>query len=266
MSAKRKERNLTPDDGAWICISSSALHWDVQYLLGNAEVSVTGGRGGFETVTRPKRKGLTRYAGTPPYSMTLPLMIDAWIDDINAPGPNSRKPPPKFKSIEKNKKRQRARNRWRKYRDHNEPVNVQQYIDLLEDLALPEGKGKDPPTIRIYGRSIPSRLNGHAWKVNDIDLGRRMYDRRSGNLRRQVLTLSLQEDTGADLYKAQRRKSHKSGDGKKGAQRYTVKEGDTLQKIASRFYGDYTQWKKIAEANKIENPRKLKPGTVLKIP
>ncbi|MFB0563334.1 MAG: LysM peptidoglycan-binding domain-containing protein [Candidatus Lokiarchaeia archaeon] len=45
-----------------------------------------------------------------------------------------------------------------------------------------------------------------------------------------------------------------------------VKSGDTLKRIAAKVYGDPNQWRRIAKANNIVNPRKLKPGTELVIP
>lgn len=47
---------------------------------------------------------------------------------------------------------------------------------------------------------------------------------------------------------------------------YTVKKGDTLSGIASKFYGDASQWQKIATANGIKNPNALQIGQVLVIP
>ncbi len=46
----------------------------------------------------------------------------------------------------------------------------------------------------------------------------------------------------------------------------TVHRGDTLSSIAAAEYKDATQWRPIAEANAIDNPRKLKVGQVLTIP
>lgn len=45
-----------------------------------------------------------------------------------------------------------------------------------------------------------------------------------------------------------------------------VTEGESLWSIASREYGDPEQWRTIAQANGIENPRELQPGTELAIP
>lgn len=49
---------------------------------------------------------------------------------------------------------------------------------------------------------------------------------------------------------------------------YRVKKGETLYKIARKFYGDESAWKKIFNANKaiIKNPNNLNPGTYIKIP
>lgn len=49
---------------------------------------------------------------------------------------------------------------------------------------------------------------------------------------------------------------------------YTVVAGDSLSKIAKRFYGKANVWKKIYEANRdiIKNPDLIHPGQVLKIP
>ncbi len=47
---------------------------------------------------------------------------------------------------------------------------------------------------------------------------------------------------------------------------YTVTEGDWLSTIAARAYGDILSYKKIADANNIQNPDYIVPGQVLKIP
>ena len=45
-----------------------------------------------------------------------------------------------------------------------------------------------------------------------------------------------------------------------------VKRGETLTSIAAEEYGDPRQWRPIAAANGIENPRRLAPAQVLVIP
>ena len=52
------------------------------------------------------------------------------------------------------------------------------------------------------------------------------------------------------------------------AQTYSVKPGDTLSKIAERYYGDAGQYMKIFEANKdsLKDPNQIQAGQELKIP
>ena len=49
---------------------------------------------------------------------------------------------------------------------------------------------------------------------------------------------------------------------------YTVAKGDSLSKIAAKFYGDANKWRKIHEANKqlIKNPDLIYPGQTFTIP
>lgn len=47
---------------------------------------------------------------------------------------------------------------------------------------------------------------------------------------------------------------------------YDVKAGDTLWAIATKYYGSGTNWKNIADANGVTDPRKLQVGKVLVIP
>jgi nucleoid-associated protein YgaU len=52
------------------------------------------------------------------------------------------------------------------------------------------------------------------------------------------------------------------------ARTYTVQAGDTLSKIAKAELGDANAYPKIFEANRdqLDDPNKIKPGQVLKIP
>jgi len=49
---------------------------------------------------------------------------------------------------------------------------------------------------------------------------------------------------------------------------YTVAKGDTLSKIAKDHYGKASRWPLVFEANRdqLDNPDRIKPGQVLRIP
>jgi len=51
-----------------------------------------------------------------------------------------------------------------------------------------------------------------------------------------------------------------------GDQTYTVKPGDSLSKISKLYYGDVNSYMKIAQANNIPDPDKIKVGQQLRIP
>jgi hypothetical protein len=47
---------------------------------------------------------------------------------------------------------------------------------------------------------------------------------------------------------------------------HVLQPGETLDRLAARYYGDPFRWRPIAEANGIADPFLLRPGTVLDIP
>jgi nucleoid-associated protein YgaU len=58
-----------------------------------------------------------------------------------------------------------------------------------------------------------------------------------------------------------------TADAKKG-RTHTVAKGESLSKIAKKYYGDAKQWPRIFEANKdtIKNPDLIFPGQVITVP
>ena len=45
-----------------------------------------------------------------------------------------------------------------------------------------------------------------------------------------------------------------------------VRRGDFLSSVAEAAYGDASQWRAIASANEIDDPRRIEPGRVLRVP
>ena len=54
------------------------------------------------------------------------------------------------------------------------------------------------------------------------------------------------------------------GEGGLGA--HVVRDGDSLASIAHQVYGDPTQWRRIAEANGVDDPLRLRSGRTLSVP
>ena len=72
----------------------------------------------------------------------------------------------------------------------------------------------------------------------------------------------------ADFSDVQSGSSSTAPEAEAAEQTYTVVKGDSLSKIAKRFYGDAQQWRKIFEANKdqIKDPDLIHPGQTFRIP
>ena len=47
---------------------------------------------------------------------------------------------------------------------------------------------------------------------------------------------------------------------------HRVQPGETLDRISARYYGDSTKWRLLAQANGIEDPLSVRPGSLLSVP
>ena len=78
---------------------------------------------------------------------------------------------------------------------------------------------------------------------------------------RAKLSLTLKEYRPVEIQLKERPKT--SPDLEKS---WVVRRGDKLSSIAAAVYRDPSAWRAIAEANEIQDPRTLAPGTVLTLP
>src|SRR5262245_17337709 len=79
---------------------------------------------------------------------------------------------------------------------------------------------------------------------------------------RAEVTIGLQQVKKINDYP----KQNPTSGGMPGQRIRTVREGETIDRIAYEEYGDSTLWRHIATANNLSNPMKLTPGMVLGIP
>lgn len=78
---------------------------------------------------------------------------------------------------------------------------------------------------------------------------------------RATLQVSFKEYTSAkDQHQKKKRESPDH------TKRRTLKQGESLQLISAEEYDDPAEWRRIADANGILDPKDVKPGTVLTIP
>lgn len=93
-------------------------------------------------------------------------------------------------------------------------------------------------------------------KVNFVYFGS------DGTPLRAKVSLDLKQYTQDDAWPAQ---NPTSGTPSPSAS-HVLQRGETLDRLASRYYGDPFRWRPIADANGITDPFALRPGRILDIP
>lgn len=201
---------------------------------------VSAGYGGWSRVARPRKKALTEWVGRDSATMRFDFLLDAL--------------------------------------DENDGMFVRENIRSLEKMAGLDITDPEPPMLRIDSnpRALFQHSYHHAsqvkWFIDTLqwDAATAIVNRDGNPIRlggTLEITQFVEDERLAALSAVKKRKAGKKG--KSGKRKtYTVKTGDTLSKIAARkdVYGNASQWKKLATANHIRDPKHLKVGTTLKIP
>jgi nucleoid-associated protein YgaU len=138
---------------------------------------------------------------------------------------------------------------------YEEQADVRLHTDAIYSLLGIEAATHVPPICRfVWGdfifRCVLERVNG-----------RFTLFLANGTPVRATLTVSLKEYV--DVNVLVRTPPTESAD---HAKTRVVARGETLSGIAAREYGDPAQWRPIAEANGIDNPRVVEAGRVLVVP
>jgi hypothetical protein len=146
---------------------------------------------------------------------------------------------------------------------YEEKENVRKkYIDHLEALAhMDPGLHRPPKVLFMWGQFMAENddYNSCQWYVQKVTVNYVMF-LNDGTPVRAKVDLELVEATSIERQLQQDRQSPDH------AKVYTVRRGDTLQSISWREYEDASQWRRIADANAIDDPLALEPGTRLLVP
>jgi hypothetical protein len=129
------------------------------------------------------------------------------------------------------------------------------YVDKLRNLLRIDGELHAPPIVRFaWGKQ---QFKG---VVESLNVTYVLFTPAGVPLRAK-LSLALKEYRPVDVQVKEIKKS--SPDQEKS---WVVKRGETLSSIAAANYRDPGQWRTIAKANGIEDPRTLPVGLVLTLP
>src|SRR5207237_2689017 len=138
---------------------------------------------------------------------------------------------------------------------YEDKKSVHENTDKLKVLAEVDADKHRPPLVMFSWGKI--KFKG---VVETLNLRFTMF-LSTGVACRAVANLTIKEAmTAKEQLEAKPRNSPDH------TKRRTVKMGETLALIAHEEYDDAAEWRRIADANGIVDPKDLKPGTVLTLP
>lgn len=137
------------------------------------------------------------------------------------------------------------------------------HVQLLEKLIhVAEDLHKPPRVLFVWGQGFGSeggKINTGTWYITALDVNYIMFLPNGIPVRAKcklTLTEVPDESNPSQSVKSSPDTAHV----------HLVSRGDTLQAIAFNEYDDSAQWRRIAEANGIDDPLSLAPGQRLLIP
>ncbi len=133
--------------------------------------------------------------------------------------------------------------------------SVKRHTDALHKLALIDAELHRPPLVMVSWGAL--KFQG---VVESISHRFTMF-LESGTPVRATCTLSLREARSAMEQSNETKKQSPDH-----AKLHAVRQGETLQAIAAVEYDDPGEWRRIADANGIDDPFRLQPGQRLIIP
>jgi hypothetical protein len=138
------------------------------------------------------------------------------------------------------------------------------YTNAIWKLALVEPSTVDAVTQK--GRPPVCEFSwGTAWSFKAVVTGvtqKFTFFLEDGTPTRADVTVKLRQVEDAGKYPGQ----NPTSGGQAGQRVHVVQQRETLDMIAAREYGASRYWRLIAEANKIDDPLRLKPGQMLSLP
>lgn len=134
---------------------------------------------------------------------------------------------------------------------------LSQVLPSMVDKLTPEGKVPESSNLATWGKVLLGAAGAAVvGKAAVSYFGDKEDEEQSPNSEQQATSANTAVvDTG-------------SGSATTPARTYTVSGGDSLSKIAKKFYNDSNQWPRIFDANRdiLSNPDRISPGQHLRIP
>ncbi len=136
-----------------------------------------------------------------------------------------------------------------------EKTDVRAYTDKIENLMLVDPDQHRPPLLLFSWGKLKFKC-----VLEDLVQRFTMFMNDGTPIRAILKVLFKEYSTAAS--QVQEKPRHSSDHTK----RIIMREGETLTSISAREYNDPRKWREIADANDIDDPLRVQPGTVLKLP
>jgi hypothetical protein len=136
-----------------------------------------------------------------------------------------------------------------------DPGSIGPTLDALVGLTTFQGDTHQPYYVHAHWGRFSFR-----GILTQVDVTYKLFDR-AGEPLRATVKLALKEALSPEEVQAQDRPASPDLH-----QTWLVRDGEALDAIAHRVYGDPRYWRALAEANAMANPRAIRPGTVLLLP
>ena len=136
-----------------------------------------------------------------------------------------------------------------------DPGGIGELLDALLDLTKFQGDTHQPYYVHAYWGRFTFR-----GILTQADVTYKLFDR-SGEPLRATVKLSLKEALSPEEVAAEDRPTSPDLH-----QTWLVKDGETLDAVAARVYGDPALWRALARVNRLTNPRGLVTGQLLMLP
>jgi nucleoid-associated protein YgaU len=131
------------------------------------------------------------------------------------------------------------------------------YVARLQKLMSKNPKLHAPPIVDfIWAQTVFHGV------ITNLEITYQLFHSNGVPLRAEIKLTMKEHRSVLDQYKLEGR-NQSSPDVEK---RYVARAGETLSSIAAAVFRDPAQWRAIALANAITDPRAIAPGTVLTIP
>lgn len=136
-----------------------------------------------------------------------------------------------------------------------EKTDVRDYTNKIEELMLVNRDEHRPPLLMFSWGKLKFKC-----VLEDLVQRFTMFKNDGTPIRAILKVLFKEYSTAASQMKEKPR--HSSDHTK----RIILREGESLSSISAREYTDPRKWREIADANNIQDPMNVKPGTILRLP